>query len=287
MRLLLSTVFVGIGCLTFADDAAFIQAYDAERFDVAAGRVQDADMSNPGVARRVGVMYFNGKGVKRDQAKGRELLEQAMMAGDAMAAINLAKIYFKIEKNVPKAAWCLMVAECSGDVSVQPDVIRLRECLGENYLKGVLSYITQLRGLLADEQMALRTKDEKYGQERSTLTEQISSIQGELKKKSAAWEREREVLLAEQKKQENVLAAVKANSEREMEAAQKDIAGYRRIIKTMEVGSLTNNAETEKISAGQIYARYNQLVEKYNVLVSKYNGLLRASGDSSRKRAKE
>lgn len=306
MRRLFFMAFVGIGGLVFSDDASFIRAYDAGQFDVAAGRIQDANMSNPEVVRRVGVMYYNGKGLKGDQAKGRELLEQAMLAGDAMAAINLAKIYFKIEKNSPKAAWCLMVAECSADTSIQTDVIRLRECLGDNYLKGVSSYITQLRGLLADEQAALRNKVTEYGQERSALTEQIASMQVALKKKTAEYERERaelaekisseqatvkrlrsefakerEVFLAERKKQDGVLAAVKASSEKELEAAQKDIAGYRKIIKTMEVGPRTKTANTEEISNEHIYERYNQLIEEYNVLVRRYNRLLEASDGSA------
>ena len=192
MKKLILTSLAAIGGMAFADQSSFVQAYDAGKFDEAARLIEGLDTTNAGVARRLGVMYYNAKGVEGDQTKGRALLEQAMLAGDATAAVNLAKIYFKIEKNSPKAAWCLMVAEGLKDASVKDDVAKLRGYLGEDYLKGVASYIAQLRDLLSSEQAALKNKTAETDRERTLLTTQITFCQEEAKKKEEAFARERE-----------------------------------------------------------------------------------------------
>lgn len=144
MKRILMVVVAGIGCFASADDKSFMMAYDNKDFDLAARQLIDSDLLKPGIARRAGAMYYNGTGVAQDKARGRMLLEQAMLGGEPKAAINLTKIYFDVDKDRPKAAWCLMVAEHSGDESVQSDVNRLRGILGEGYKKDAITYIQEL-----------------------------------------------------------------------------------------------------------------------------------------------
>ena len=266
-----------------ADSTSFIDAYDAGRYEEAADQVLEVDVSNPGVARRLGVMYYTAKGVNEDQVKGCELLEKAMMAGDATAAINLTKIYFKAQENRPKAAWCLMVAECTGDMSVKKDVERLHAHLGDNYLKDVITYISQLRVQLAEEKLIVK----KIDTEKKSLEKALAEAQTNA-------EKEKDMLVGKLKSAEDTMTDEKKRleerlrvSQRDMEVARNDIDSYKKIIKTMEVDTLSKDANVEKIKANQIYDRYNQLAEKYNVLVRKYNNLLCASAGLDRKSVKE
>lgn len=195
------------GGVAFADPGSFVRAYDAGDFDGAAGQLEGLDTADPGIARRLGVLYYKGQGVACDRAKGLALLEQAMTGGDATAAVNLAKIYFMTEKNVPKAAWCLFVAESLKDASVRNDVTRLRGCLGDGYLKGVASYVAQLQDVLASERAALKDKASEAERERTSLTRQIESCQAKAKEKVETFAREREALTAEKENLGQKLAA--------------------------------------------------------------------------------
>lgn len=317
-QLLIVFIALGVATSAWASDSKFINLYDSGKFEEAAKQLEGLDTANADVARRLGVMYYSAKGVERDQAKGRALLEQAMMAGDATAAVNLAKIYFKIEKNSPKAAWCLMVAEGLKDASVKDDVEKLRGYLGDDYLRGVVSYVAQLRDLLSSEQAALENKTAEANRERMSLTRQITSCQEESKKmnESIAHEREEfklvkddlgkklaaaeEASAADKKKIEEVSAKLAlaisdgatrdelieklkreyADATANVKKAEESLVGYKKIVKTMEVGSLNKGGDVEQISRKEIFARYNQLVSKYNLLAEKYNKLLRVSQSS-------
>lgn len=318
MKKFMITVFATIGTMVLADRTSFVQAYDAGKFNEAARQIEGLDTTNADVARRLGVMYYNAKGVDGDKVKGRELLEQAMMAGDATAAVNLAKIYFKIEKNSPKAAWCLMVAEGLKDASVKDDVVKLRGYLGDEYLKGVTLYIAQLRDLLSSEQVALKNKTAEADRERTSLTKQIMSCQEEIKKMDEAFAHEREEfksamaglgkklaaaeekMAAGKKKIEELSGKIAqdvsdrseldklverlkrdhADAVAEAKKAGTSLVEYKKIVQTMEVGPLNGDKDTEKISSEEIFTRYNQLVAKYNLLVKRYNKLLHVSQKS-------
>lgn len=300
MKILLIAVLAASGGLALADQSSFVQAYDAGKFDEAAKQIDGLDTSHAGVARRLGVMYYNGKGVDGDQAKGRTLLEQAMMAGDATAAVNLAKIYFKVEKNSPKAAWCLMVAEGLKDASVKDDVAKLRGYLGDDYLKGVASYIAQLRDLLASEQLALKNKTAESERERTSLTKQITSCQDEAKKKDEAFAREREELtaakadlgkklttaeetVAADKKKIDELTAKLAEASSDRSALDKlkeecEDSKKKHAIQSEEVEKLKKElAETaaEAKKTGEELAAANkknqEVLDKYNALVASSN----------------
>ena len=216
MKQLLTLSLALIGGMALAGESSFIKAYDAGQFEDAARQIDGLDLDNAGVARRLGVMYYNAKGVEGDQVKGLELLERAMLAGDATAAVNLAKIYYKVDKNAPKAAWCLMVAESIGDDSVKDDVVKLRGYLGDTYLKGVASYVVQLRDLLANEQIALKNKIEETDRERTSLSKQIAEAQEESKKQKESIER-----VAAEK---SALEIAKSELEAKLTASEKQVA---------------------------------------------------------------
>lgn len=125
--------------------ASFIELVDDEQYESAAKLIDQIDQNDPGVARRLGVMYYKAKGVPEDKAKGIALLENAMISGDSIAAINLVKIYYKAENDIPKAAWCLMLADTLNDKSVREDVDRMKNVLGSDYTRNVITYIDNLR----------------------------------------------------------------------------------------------------------------------------------------------
>ena len=138
--------FAVLGCILsamilVADDATFISLYDSGKHVEAAKALEHADLKNHEVARRAGAMYYRGLGVEQDKERGKAYIEAAMSAGDAKAAINLAKIWYRSEHNPAKAAWCLLVAENANDESIQTDVAKLHERFGSDYTTGPEQYI--------------------------------------------------------------------------------------------------------------------------------------------------
>lgn len=229
-----------VGMAATADEASFVRAYDAGMYDEAARQVEGLDTAKPGVARRLGVMYYNAKGVARNQGKGCGLLEQAMASGDATAAINLAKIYFKFEKNVPKAAWCLMTAETLGDLSVKDDVARIRKELGGDYQKGAVSYIEQLRDAWNRERKASKDKAAEFEQIRASLTKQLADAQAASESKVG-------------------------ELETQLENAKWQFVN--------DLADAKQSAAEAKRKYKEMVAQHNKLVDKYNNLVRKYNTL--------------
>ena len=77
--------------------------------------------------RRQGFMYYDGKGVKQDIARGVSFFERAAAAGDLESQSNLCVMYeqaiFVAQDYGRAAAWCLEAAE-QGDV---PSQMRLAE----------------------------------------------------------------------------------------------------------------------------------------------------------------
>ena len=187
MKKVIAGFVVGMSIVAFGDDSSFIAAYDAKKYADAAKEIKEVNMSNPAVARRAGVMYYEGEGVECDKTKGKELLEQAMFAGESIAAVNLAKIYCKLEKDFPKAAWCAMVLESRKDSLCEEDKKDLekllRGYLGKDYEKEVVSYVIQLHQQLKNEIA-----------ERKKKMEEAAHVQEELSKKIAETEKEKKDL---------------------------------------------------------------------------------------------
>lgn len=149
-------VIVALFCNSLlARDDAFIRAYDARKYSEAASLIEHVNVSNIEVTRRLGVMYYEGRGITSNQAKGLELLEDAMEKGCVQSAINLVKIYFRIEKNTPKASRCLLEAEKCNNEAFKDEIEKLKTLLGPQYKEGLATYIQQLRGMLKEEQRKL------------------------------------------------------------------------------------------------------------------------------------
>ena len=145
-----------------AEDAGFIRAYDLGEFDKAAGEISNLDISRPEIARRLGVMYYKGQGVSGDKSKGLALMESAMLGGDSMAALNLAKIYYKFEANEAKATWCLLVARKIGGADAVEDINRMYNIIGQDYEKNLDEYIRHLHKQLQDENDKLGLKTAEF-----------------------------------------------------------------------------------------------------------------------------
>lgn len=293
MKSIILTAVAALGVAVHAGESQFIAAYDAGKYDDAAKQIDGLDTSKPEVARRLGVMYYDGRGVAGDQVKGRDLLEAAMLGGDATAAINLAKIYFKLEKNSPKAAWCLLVAEGSGDASVKEDVAKLHERLGDQYLKGVELYIKQLRGLVRDEQAAIAKKTLEYDKERASLRQQITSaaeknesLEKKLKEatEAAAEEKGKAKDLAEKlsaatdekaklaKAKDELDAASKSAVEKEASSSEKNKKLEEELAKIKaELESTTAEAKKSSDELEAANKKYKEIFDKYNDLVASSN----------------
>lgn len=299
MKMMLIAAFAVAGGLSFAGQSPFVQAYDAGNFDEAARQIDGLDTSDPGVARRLGVMYYNARGIEGNRARGRALLEQAMMAGDAAAAVNLAKIHLRIEKDLPKAAWCLLVAEGLKDVSVKDDVAQLRAYLGEGYPKGIGTYVAQLRDSLASAQTALKDKTDASERERAALTSRITACQDAAREKGEDFAREREKLATANADLAQRLAAAeeKITADREeidgldakLARATSDLSDLDRLTEEHEAATKRNAAQGEEIEklkrelaeATTEGKKAAEMLEKSNVrhqaALEKYNALVASS----------
>ena len=241
-----------------ASENDFVDAYDAGEYEKAARQIDGLDASNPRLARRLGVMYYEGLGIAEDRERGKELLENALLSGDAQAAINLAKIYFRRERNEPKAAWCLLVAEEAVDPAVKADVEALRGLMGKQYFKNVALYIAQLRVALRDERVASKKREEESDGARVDLQRQIS----------IAAER-RKVLEAKLRQTEEAVRQVKLTLAAEKTRADglaTDLINANAKVSTAETEC---RKRMEDLAAAK--ASCQALIEKYNSLVASSN----------------
>ena len=75
-----------------------IKAYENKDYKTALSIFEDlASKNNAAAQSYLGVMYYNGQGVKQDYKKAIEWYEKAANQGDAMAQNNLGVMYVKGE----------------------------------------------------------------------------------------------------------------------------------------------------------------------------------------------
>lgn len=246
------------GGAIFADANDFVSAYDAADYGEAVRHANGLDTSSPRVARRLGVMYYEGRGVTEDRERGKKLLEDAMLSGDAQAAINLAKIYFRRERNEPKAAWCLLVAEVADDPMVKADVEALRELMGKQYLRHVALYIAQLRVTLREERVASKKRAEESDAAYADLQRLITTaaerrevLETKLTQKDEAV-RQVKLTLAAEKSRADGLATDLVTANAKVSAAETEC-----------------RKRMEDLAAAK--AERQTLIEKYNLLVASSN----------------
>jgi len=296
-----------------ASENDFVDAYDAGEYEKAARQIDGLDTSNPRLARRLGVMYYEGLGVAEDRERGKELLENAMLRGDAQAAINLAKIYFKREGNEPKAAWCLLVAEEAVDPAAKADVAALRGLMGRQYLRNVALYIAQLRGALKEERDEAKKNAAEFDVVRAEFQRQIATaaerqkvFEAKLKQSEEAVRQVEVTLAAEKSRVENIatdlatanakVSAAETECRKRMEdlvaakaSRQALIEKYNSLVASSNQKILSKESEAVKLAkqwrAAQRKveetekrglekdARYNELKGMYNDIVEQYNKL--------------
>ena len=302
-----------------ADDARFIQLYDSGKFKEAASELESVSFKNPLVASRVGAMYYSGLGVMTDKERGKRYLEKAMLANNARAAINLAKIFYRSEHNLPKASWCLLKAEMIHDAQVAAEVSTLKKLMGEDFQLGVVSYVEQLQGQLSNteqdnEKLAKKLRDSKAshivevnkmkskignlekklddlnashtGEMRKAKSE-IDDLQkkaksdiGNLEKKLADTNKGHKAEISKMMKDfEKKLADTNAKWTLERLVAENQVAAAKAIINSSRIETTGGKLDVEQIPRDKIYDRYNRLVGKYNVLVRRYNALLESANE--------
>ena len=302
-----------------ADDARFIQLYDSGKFKEAASELESVSFKNPLVASRVGAMYYSGLGVMTDKERGKRYLEKAMLANNARAAINLAKIFYRSEHNLPKASWCLLKAEMIHDAQVAAEVSTLKKLMGEDFQLGVVSYVEQLQGQLSNteqdnEKLAKKLRDSKAshivevnkmkskignlekklddlnashtGEMRKAKSE-IDNLQkkaksdiGNLEKKLADTNKGHKAEISKMMKDfEKKLADTNAKWTLERLVAENQVAAAKAIINSSRIETTGGKLDVEQIPRDKIYDRYNRLVGKYNVLVRRYNALLESANE--------
>lgn len=270
---LLEGLLMFVGAI-FANENEFVSAYDAAEYEEAARQVNGLDTSSPGVARRLGVMYYEGRGVAADCERGKGLLEDAMLSGDAQAAINLAKIYFRRERNEPKAAWCLLVAEETVDPTVKADSEALRGLMGKQYFKNVALYIAQLRVALRDEREASRKREEESDVARVDFQRQISN----------AAER-REVLEAKLKMSEESVRQVELTLAAEKSRADGLVTDLAAANAKVSAAETECRRRMEDLASAK--ASRQALIEKYNSLVASSNRKILAKESEAVELAKQ
>ena len=266
---------VGMSIVAFGDDQSFIAAYDAGKYEDAAKEINEVNMSEPAVARRAGVMYYEGKGVECDQTKGVELLEQAMFAGEPIAAVNLAKIYCELGKNLPKAAWCAMVGEsrkkslCEED---KKDLEKLlREHLGNDYQTNVVSYVIQLHQQLKNE-IAENKKKMGEAAELSKKIEEAEKEEKDLEGKLVAAQEETKKQEGTIKGLEDKLSVAEKNledSEKQCAAKDSQIAKLEEEIKQQWQGKNEDAARQIKELKDKLFAVGEELAEAKKDLAEK------------------
>ena len=263
-----SVVALAFAAGAMASDAKFIKLYDSGKYDDAAKELESADLKNSEVICRAGAMYYSGLGVGLDLERGKTYLESAMESGNASAAIKLAKIYFHKEKNSAKAAYCLLVAECSGDVSVKEEAAKLRTRFGDEYKTGVALYVQQMQTRLKETMESLKKKSAECDKDTAILRQQIADMNEE--------KRGFDSELKELKDKLDKAERAKKELQDQIESAKVSNADLRK--KSDEQAAAS--AEKLKYELGQANKRYEELKteydrfvkEKYDILVAKSKG---------------
>ena len=266
---MLKRIFLFAGLFGFfgacaADATAFVKLCDEDRYEEAAKLLDGLDAANPDVGRRLGLMYYAGRGVARDEAKGLELLENAMLKGDAWAAVTLGKIALRAEKNLAKVAWYVFAAECCGEDAAEDAIAKLRDALGDRYPASVVIHVGRLQRELAAARKeaaaaaAAREAGEKKSAqaeealkaaqaEQKKMSETLASLQAELEAAKAA----RDNLQAEQEKTRTVQTRLeadleKAKAERDRLTADLEDAQAEKV--QLSVDREDAQTETKKVS---------------------------------------
>lgn len=89
-----------------------------------------ATQANASAQGNLGYMHALGQGVEQDYAKARELFEKAAAQGNAMAQNNLGYVYYKgngVERDYTKARELYEKAAAKGDTDAQKNLDRLRQ----------------------------------------------------------------------------------------------------------------------------------------------------------------
>lgn len=250
--------------------ASFIELVDADQYESAAKLIDTVDENDPEIARRLGVMYYKGLGVAQDKAKGIRLLEKAMLRGDAIASINLVKIYYKSESNLPKAAWCLMSAEAINDALVRSDVEKMKNIFGDRYYRNLIIYIANLRDDLAESRTSLEDCSLDIMRLKSVNRELESKINDSLKLSSELEEQIESITLQlkSMTNHANELESELNDCKAELVAKVNDIAELNSAIDTMsaEHKELQKNYDTLLKKGAESEAQYNALSAKHQAL---------------------
>ena len=264
---LITLIALVIVSTAWAHDSKFIKLYDAGKYDEAAKVLESSDLKNPEVICRAGAMYYSGLGVGIDLERGKSYLESAMSSGNVAAAINLTKIYFHREKNTPKAAYCLLVAETAGGDSVKEEVAKLKARMGDGYKHGVKLYIQQIQKILKGTLDSMKAKSAEYNKELSALSQMITDMGEEKKSLEEHINKYRANLIqsetAKKELEEKLKTATNSNSDLQNKMKMQGVDSDKRL-----KGELERASKKYK----ELKSEYDKFVkEKYNVLVAKFN----------------
>lgn len=262
---------------TLAGESRFIKLYDSGRYDEAAKELDNADLKDPAAVCRAGVMYYNGLGVQLDQERGKNYLESAMAGGDTSSAIKLAKVYFHKEKNLARAAYCLLVAENSKDRVVYEEAARLKIRLGDDYKKGVELYIQQVHAAMKSAMETLKAKSAEHEKETAALRQQIADMDQEKRGSDSQLAEFKDKLIkaerARKQIEERVDGLKTSNADLRRKADEQAIASDEKL--KYELGQATKRYEAAKAEHDKfVREKYDVLVARNKEFIGKYQRLV-------------
>lgn len=260
IQMLITVIVFALATSVRANDSKFIKLYDSGRYEEAAKELDAADLKNAEVICRAGAMYYSGLGVVADLERGKAYLESAMAAGNASAAIKLAKIYFHKEKNSAKAAYCLLVAENANDDSVKEDIVKLKMRFGEEYKRGVGLYIQQVQTILKGTLDSMKVKAAEYEKDSAVLRQQIADME------------------EEKKAVNDQLKAINDNLAK-AERSKKDLEDQ--VEKVNETNEALRKESEEQVAASEEKLKYEleQATKKYDELKAEHDKFVREKYD--------
>lgn len=126
-------VFLALTPAAKAADGDFEDAmadYDAEQFDAARGHLERlAERGHSGAETMLGVMYFNGQGVKADPAFAAIWFFKAARKGNPNAQLAFGSLHIRgigVGQSLVKAHKWLFLAETRSEGEVKGEAARLR-----------------------------------------------------------------------------------------------------------------------------------------------------------------